>query len=124
MAESELLLIDDDVDLCALMSEFLNHNGFNVEAAHDGRQGLLRALERNFDLLILDVMLPVIDGFQVLQQLRRRSAVPVIMLTARTAERDRVAGLNAGADDYLPNPSAPKNFLPAFALSCGAVGRP
>ena len=112
MAESELLLlIDDDVDLCALMSEFLKHHGFNVESAHDGRQGLLRALEQKFDLLILDVMLPVIDGFQVLQQLRRRSAVPVIMLTARTAEKDRVAGLNAGADDYLPKPFGPEELL-------------
>src|SRR6185437_14707555 len=80
-------------------------------AVHDGGRGLARALEAEFDLVILDVMLPVINGFEVLRQLRKRSTVPVIMLTARTAQEDRIAGLNAGADDYLPKPFGPDELL-------------
>jgi two-component system, OmpR family, response regulator CpxR len=106
-----VLLIDDDTDLCALMSDYFAPHGFRVETAHDGRKGLARALDEDFDLVLLDVMLPVLDGFEVLRQLRKRSAVPVIMLTARTAQSDRVAGLDAGADDYLPKPFGPEELL-------------
>ena len=106
-----VLLIDDDTSLCALMQDFLSPYGCDVESAHDGRRGLARAVEKPFDLIILDVMLPVIDGFEVLRQLRKRCAAPVIMLTARTAQEDRIAGLNAGADDYLPKPFGPKELL-------------
>lgn len=106
-----VLLIDDDTSLCALMQDFLSPYGCEVESAHDGRRGLARALEKSFDLVILDVMLPVIDGFEVLRQLRKRCAVPVIMLTARTGQEDRIAGLNAGADDYLPKPFGPQELL-------------
>ncbi len=103
--------MDDDTDLCALMADFFSQNGFAIEAAHDGSRGLARALEGQHELVILDVMLPVLDGFEVLKQLRRRSSVPVIMLTARTAQTDRIAGLNAGADDYLPKPFGPEELL-------------
>lgn len=103
--------MDDDTDLCALISDYLGQHQFAVEAVYDGRRGLARALEAPFDVIILDVMLPVLDGFEVLKQVRRRSAVPVIMLTARTAQADRVAGLNAGADDYLPKPFGPEELL-------------
>ncbi len=78
---------------------------------HDGRTGLARALEGAFDLIILDVMLPVLDGFELLRQLRKRIATPVIMLTARTSQNDRIAGLNSGADDYLPKPFGPEELL-------------
>ncbi len=111
MAEKSILLVEDDTELCALMTDFFSQHEFSLEAAHDGRRGLSRALEGSFDLVILDGMLPVLDGFEVLKQLRRRSAVPVIMLTARTEERDRIAGLNAGADDYLPKPFGPDELL-------------
>jgi len=111
MAEKSILLVEDDTELCGLMSDFFSQHEFALEAAHDGRRGLSRALEGSFDLVILDGMLPVLDGFEVLKQLRRRSAVPVIMLTARTEERDRIAGLNAGADDYLPKPFGPDELL-------------
>jgi len=111
MAEKSILLVEDDTELCALMADFFTQHDLKLEAAHDGRRGLARALEGNFDLVILDGMLPVLDGFEVLKQLRRRSSVPVIMLTARTEERDRIAGLNAGADDYLPKPFAPDELL-------------
>jgi two-component system, OmpR family, response regulator CpxR len=111
VAPNRILLIDDDADLCALMADFFAENGFEVEFASDGRAGLARALTEPFELVILDVMLPFLDGFQVLEQIRRRSAVPIIMLTARIEERDRVAGLNAGADDYLPKPFGPEELL-------------
>lgn len=110
-AGRSILLVDDDVGLCALMRDFFAPYRYEVEAVHDGRRGLARALERAFDLVILDVMLPVIDGFEVLRQLRKRSAAPVILLTARTEREDRVAGLNAGADDYLPKPFGPEELL-------------
>ena len=106
-----MLLVDDDTELCALMADFFVQHEFLIEAAHDGPRGLARALENPYDLVILDVMLPVLDGFELLKQLRRRSAVPVILLTARTGQLDRVAGLNAGADDYLPKPFGPEELL-------------
>jgi two-component system response regulator CpxR len=111
MPDKSILLVEDDSELCSLMSDFFAQNGFSLESAHDGRRGLARALDGSFDLVILDGMLPVLDGFEVLKQLRRRSGVPVIMLTARTAQQDRIAGLNAGADDYLPKPFEPGELL-------------
>jgi two-component system, OmpR family, response regulator CpxR len=106
-----ILLIEDDSELCLLMTDYFAQHGFRVEAVHDGRSGLARGLEGEYDLIILDVMLPVLDGFEVLRQLRKRVATPVIMLTARTAQPDRIAGLNAGADDYLPKPFGPEELL-------------
>ncbi len=93
------------------MADFFKQNELDVEFANDGRSGLSRALNEPFDLVLLDVMLPFMSGFQVLDQIRRRSAVPVIMLTARIEERDRVAGLNAGAEDYLPKPFGQEELL-------------
>jgi len=106
-----ILLIEDDTDLCSLMRDYFAGQGFRIEAIHDGRKGLARSIDGAFDLIILDVMLPILDGFEVLRQLRKRSNTPVIMLTARTAEADRVAGLNSGADDYLPKPFGPEELL-------------
>ena len=106
-----VLLIEDDLELCALMTDYFGQHGFRVEAVHDGRSGLARALAGTYDLILLDVMLPVLDGFEVLRQMRKRVATPVIMLTARTAQTDRIAGLNAGADDYLPKPFGPEELL-------------
>jgi two-component system, OmpR family, response regulator CpxR len=106
-----ILLADDDVELCGLMQEFFAQFGLRVDAEHDGRRALARALEGGHRLLILDVMMPGLDGFEVLRQLRKRSQMPVIMLTARTALEDRVVGLDAGADDYLPKPFGPEELL-------------
>jgi len=106
-----LLLIDDDVDLCSLMEEFFRSHGFSIDFAHDGATGLAHALEGRHDVILLDVMLPVLDGFEVLEHLRRRSAIPVILLTARSDKQDRIAGLEAGADDYLPKPFGPRELL-------------
>jgi two-component system response regulator CpxR len=115
-----ILLVEDDTELCSLMNDFLSPQGFRLEAVHDGRQGLARALEGDFDLVILDVMLPVLGGFELLRTIRKRSPIPVIMLTARTAQEDRIAGLNAGADDYLPKPFGPEELLPASGPCCAA----
>jgi two-component system, OmpR family, response regulator CpxR len=109
--ECVILFIDDDVELCDLMREYFGRNGFGVDCVHNGRDGLSSALEEKHHIVILDGMLPVLDGFEVLRQLRERSSVPVIMLTARTMERDRIAGLDAGADDYLPKPFSPDELL-------------
>jgi two-component system response regulator CpxR len=118
-----VLLIEDDADLCGLMRDYFAEHGFHIEAAHDGRLGLARALDGAYDLIILDVMLPALDGFEVLRQLRKRRETPVIMLTARTAERDRVAGLNAGADDYLPKPFGPEELLARMRAVLRRMGK-
>ena len=101
-----LLLVDDDVALCALLVEYLGVNGYALDCEHDGASGLKRALDGHYDLVILDVMLPTLAGFDVLRRLRQRATVPIIMLTARVAEQDRVGGLDAGADDYVIKPFA------------------
>jgi two-component system, OmpR family, response regulator CpxR len=106
-----ILVIEDDIELCSLMSDFFTPLGIRVEASHDGRHGLESALAGGHDLVILDAMLPVLDGFELLRQLRKRSLVPVLMLTARASQPDRVAGLDAGADDYLPKPFGPEELL-------------
>ncbi len=99
-----LLLVDDDAELCSMMQEFFGEAGHHLDVAYNGRDGLTRILGGSYDLVILDVMMPVVDGVTVLQQIRRRTDVPVIMLTARVEQKDRVLGLNAGADDYVPKP--------------------
>jgi two-component system response regulator CpxR len=106
-----LLLVDDDVELCKLMAEYFARQSYRADCVHNGSDGLARALDGQYDLVILDVMLPVLDGFEVLRQLRKRSSVPVIMLTARTREQDRIAGLDTGADDYLPKPFGPDELM-------------
>ena len=105
-----LLLIDDDTELCALLVEFLKTEGFTLECAHEGHRGLQRALEGGFRLVILDVMLPGLDGFEILRRLRKDSRVPVLMLTARGEDVDRIIGLELGADDYLPKPFNPREL--------------
>ena len=106
-----ILLIDDDVALCNLMVDFFSAHDFRVDSIHEGATGLATAFQGKHDLILLDVMLPVLDGFEVLQRLRERSAVPVIMLTARSAQQDRIAGLNIGADDYIVKPFGPHELL-------------
>jgi two-component system, OmpR family, response regulator CpxR len=109
-----LLLIDDDRELCALMVEFFASHQITVDTEHDGGRGLARALEappRHYEMVLLDGMLPVLDGFEVLKQLRRRNNIPVILLTARSAQSDRIAGLEGGADDYISKPFGPEELL-------------
>jgi two-component system response regulator CpxR len=106
-----LLIIDDDTELCALLAEFLGREGFAATLEHDGARGLTRALEGNFALVILDLMLPTLDGFSLLKQLRAGSRVPVLMLTARGEDVDRIVGLDLGADDYLAKPFNPRELV-------------
>jgi len=109
MAE-RLLIIDDDARLSAMVSDYLTAAGFSVDRRLTGREGL-SALERGaFDAVILDVMLPDIDGFEVCRKIRMRAQTPILMLTARGEETDRIVGLEIGADDYLPKPFSPREL--------------
>ncbi len=101
---SDILLIDDDLELCELLGEYLQSEGFSVTAVHDGEAGVEEALSGRYQLLLLDVTLPKLNGFDVLRQVRQQSQVPVLMLTARGDDVDRIIGLEIGADDYLPKP--------------------
>jgi two-component system response regulator CpxR len=123
LKSTSILLVEDDAELSALMEEFFAGHGLALTTAHDGEQGLARALEGSYDLVILDVMLPVTDGFEVLRQIRRRSPVPVIMLTARTDHSDRISGLNSGADDYLNKPFSPDELLARIQAVLRRAGR-
>ena len=105
------------------MREFFAQHGIDVLTAHDGEQGLNAAFNGTYDLILLDVMMPKMDGFAVLRQIRRRSPVPVIMLTARTEHGDRIEGLNAGADDYLPKPFSPEELLARIQAVLRRSGR-
>lgn len=107
----EILVVDDDAELAALVSRFLHKEGYPVTAVHDGETGLAEALGGRFSLVVLDVMLPGLDGFSVLRKLREKSRVPVIMLTARGQDIDRITGLELGADDYLPKPFNPHELV-------------
>jgi DNA-binding response OmpR family regulator len=106
-----ILVIDDDVELCALVSEYLQTEGFPVEFVHDGRRGLERALDGGYLLVVLDVMLPEMNGFDVLRRIRDTSKIPVLLLTARGEDVDRIVGLEIGADDYLPKPFNPRELV-------------
>jgi DNA-binding response OmpR family regulator len=106
-----LLVIDDDRKLCRLLDEYLTPMGYEVEAAHSGPEGLEKARKDAFQAIILDVMLPGMDGFELLKALRQFSNVPVLMLTARGEEPDRIVGLEIGADDYLPKTASPRELL-------------
>jgi two-component system response regulator CpxR len=104
------LLIDDDVEFCGLVRQFLEPEGFSIDVAHDGSTGVARALSGSFDVLIVDVMLPDMLGFDLLRRVRERSTIPVLMLTARGDDLDRILGLEIGADDYLPKPFNPREL--------------
>ena len=101
---NKVLIVDDDEELCELVSEYLSVEGFVTKCVHDGESGLSAALDGPYDLAILDVMLPKMNGFEVLRRLRERSQMPVLMLTARGDDMERIVGLEIGADDYLAKP--------------------
>ena len=107
----KILIVDDDKKLCRLVADYLEPMGYEVEAAHNGTQGLQMILEGNYHAVILDVMMPQMDGFEVLKRLRKESDIPVLMLTARGEETDRIVGLEMGADDYLPKTFSSRELL-------------
>src|SRR5512147_711146 len=99
-----VFVVDDDVELCGLIREYLEPQGFEVEAVHDGEAGLARARSGDSNIVVLDIMMPKMNGLDMLRQLRTSSMIPVILLTARGSDVDRILGLELGADDYLPKP--------------------
>jgi two-component system response regulator CpxR len=101
---AHILVVDDDAELCRLVSRFLGAEGYSVQTVQTSRLGIERALSGDYDLVVLDVMLPEMDGFEVLRRMRAKSSTPVLMLTARGDDLDRILGLEMGADDYLPKP--------------------
>jgi two-component system response regulator CpxR len=108
---ADILLVDDDRELCELLTDYLQREGFTVRTAHDGLDGLHTATKARPDLVICDIMMPGIDGLQLLRELRQGSSVPVLMLTAKRAEAERIVGLELGADDYLPKPFSPRELV-------------
>jgi DNA-binding response OmpR family regulator len=104
---SKVLLIDDDTELTTLLQEYLSEEGFDVAAASDGRAAITAVAEGGADIIVLDVMMPRMNGIEVLQRIRKVSQIPVLMLTARGDDIDRISGLNLGADDYVPKPCSP-----------------
>jgi DNA-binding response OmpR family regulator len=108
---TRLLIVDDDEELCSMLVEYLGPEGFALETAGTGTAALERVTRGGLDLIVLDVMLPELSGFEVLRRLRAVSRIPVIMLTARGEEVDRVVGLELGADDYLPKPFSPRELV-------------
>jgi two-component system OmpR family response regulator len=101
---SRVLLVDDDVELVEMLKEYLQQEGFSVDTAHDGEQGLTQALGGDFAIAVLDIMLPRLSGIEVLNRIRKQSRMPVVMLTAKGDDIDRIVGLEQGADDYVPKP--------------------
>ncbi len=110
-AAQRILVIDDDRKLCRLIRDYLEPMGYAVEAVHTGPEGAERAVAAPWHAVILDLMLPGMDGFEVLKRIRARSDVPVLMLTARGDEADRIVGLEIGADDYLPKTFSTRELL-------------
>ncbi|MGL5036880.1 MAG: response regulator transcription factor, partial [Aeromonas sp.] len=108
---NKILLVDDDLELTLLLHEILTLEGFQVTVAEDGEEGLQRLAEQHFDLVLLDVMMPKLNGFAMLTTLRKTQDIPVLMLTARGDSHDRVSGLEAGADDYLAKPFDDRELL-------------
>ena len=105
---NRILLADDDIELCEMLKQYLSVEGFHVGMAHDGKSALNQARTGDYDLVVLDVMMPQLNGFDVLRQLRTDSLMPVLMLTARGEDVDSIVGLELGADDYLPKPCNPR----------------
>lgn len=119
---TNILIADDDVELCELLREFFESEDFSVRLAHDGLAGLEAARQPGLDLVVLDIMMPQMNGLDVLRELRKESRLPVIMLTARGDDLDRILGLELGADDYVPKPCNPRELLARIRAVMRRVG--
>lgn len=106
----QILLVDDDVELSGMLRDYLNQDGFEATAVHDGESGVVEALSGHYAIVVLDVMMPGISGIEVLRRIRAVSNVPVLMLTAKGDDMDRIVGLELGADDYVPKPCQPREL--------------
>jgi two-component system OmpR family response regulator len=109
--EPRVLVVDDDVDLTFMLSDYLKAEGFQVTAVHDGETGIAHALSGGYDVVVLDVMMPKLSGMEALRRIRTDSFIPIIMLTAKGDDVDRVVGLELGADDYVPKPYYPRELV-------------
>ena len=123
-AGRKILVIDDDRELCSLIRDYLTPLGYQVTAVHDGKAGAERAVDEKFHAIILDVMLPGIDGFEVLKRIRDNTESPIIMLTSRGDETDRIVGLELGADDYLPKTFSSRELLARLRAVTRRATRP
>jgi two-component system alkaline phosphatase synthesis response regulator PhoP len=110
MANKKILVVDDDAKIVELVKLYLNRDGYSVLTAYDGKEALRLAREFHPDLVVLDIMLPGMDGLEICRTLRAESSVPIILLTAKTTEQDRIVGLDLGADDYVTKPFSPKEL--------------
>jgi len=120
-----ILLVDDDLELCSMQGQYLSNEGFAVQMYHDGESGLEEALSGDYDLILLDVMMPKLNGIEVLRRLRIHSNVPVLMLTAKGDDIDRIIGLELGADDYICKPYSPREVVARVrAVLRRSVGNP
>jgi len=108
---THILIVDDDKELSSMLGDYLAAEGFSIDHAFDGEQGVQKTHSGQYDAIVLDVMMPKLDGFEVLRRIRSESSVPVIMLTAKGDDVDRIVGLEIGADDYLPKPFNPRELL-------------
>jgi DNA-binding response OmpR family regulator len=111
MSKMKVLLVDDDVELTDLLKEYLEQEEFNVTVVHDGKEGIAKALSGQYDVAVLDVMMPHMSGVEMLQHIRLTSRMPVLMLTAKGDDIDRIVGLELGADDYVPKPCTPRELV-------------
>jgi len=107
---TKVLLIDDDIELVEMLREYLQQEGFRVTSVHDGEKGVAEALSGRYQIAVLDVMMPRLNGVEVLRRIRMESRLPVLMLTARGDDSDRILGLELGADDYVPKPCNPREL--------------
>lgn len=121
---SKILLVDDDLKFCRLTADYLGRFGFAVSLANDGQEALARLEKDGFDAVVLDVMMPGMDGFEVLKRIRDRCDTPVLMLTALGDETDRIVGLEIGADDYLPKTFSPRELLARLRAVLRRAQRP
>lgn len=107
----KVLLVDDDVELSSMLREYVAREGFDVDMVHDGEAGVLAALSGTYSIVVLDVMMPNVGGIEALRRIRSQSRIPVLMLTARGDDVDRIVGLELGADDYVPKPCTPRELV-------------
>lgn len=116
--QNRVLLVEDDDELRELLTRYLSGQGFSVREAANGKDGLALALGQHCDIVVLDIMLPDINGLEVLRELRAQTHLPVVLLTARGDEMDRIVGLEVGADDYIPKPCNPGSWWRGFRRYC------
>lgn len=120
---TKVLLVDDDIELTSLLAEYLREEGLDASAVHDGKRGIEEGISGSYDLVVLDIMMPHLNGIEVMQRIRRSSDIPILMLSARGDNIDRITGLNLGADDYLAKPCSPSELVARIRAILRRTGR-